>query len=269
MPNELDRLQRALDRERDCHISAHERRERESELISIVSHELRTPLTSICGSLGLVTSGAVGELPEDAKRLVAIAKNNCERLMRLVDVLLDIESLGSGRLTVKTDPLSLGPVVSQAIEATRGFGDQFGVDLLMVDTAAGAEVNGDSDRLVQVFTNLLSNAVKHSPPGGSVEIRLARRRESVRVSVSDCGQGVDPGIRDTLFEKFTRTAYPAGTPVRGFGLGLNIARVIVERHNGKIGFESPSDGGTHFYVDLPTCPASDAETPVEAASDSE
>ncbi|MDQ3270539.1 MAG: PAS domain S-box protein, partial [Pseudomonadota bacterium] len=141
-----------------------------SEFVSTVSHELRTPLTSIRGSLGLVAGGMAGKLPDTAMNLIGIAKNNCERLIRLINDILDIEKIESGKMKLDLQPMALMPLMTQAIAANEGYGLANNVTLALHCDETDLQVNVEADRLTQVVTNLLSNALKFSPPGGTVDV---------------------------------------------------------------------------------------------------
>jgi PAS domain S-box-containing protein len=220
------------------------------EFVSTVSHELRTPLTSIAGSLGLVAGGAAGELPEKAARLISIAQSNSQRLVRLINDVLDLEKLESGKLPFQFSVLDVRDVAQRAIDGVRGYADQLGVELLLAD-GPSAPVRGDPDRLVQVVTNLLSNAAKYSPPGEAVRVKVERDGSNVRLSVTDRGPGVPEAFRDRIFTRFAQ-ADSSDTRIKGgTGLGLYIAREIAERHGGRLWFESPQGGGAAFHLELP------------------
>jgi PAS domain S-box-containing protein len=222
-----------------------------SEFITTVSHELRTPLTSIRGSLGLLAGGAAGEIPHSAKTMVDIAYKNSERLTRLVNDILDIERIEGGKLAFQIAPLDLTGLVEQAIEANSGYGEQFRVTFMLTGSVQGACVQGDADRLIQVFTNLLSNAAKFSPAGGTVEVAVTRQDQVLRVSVTDHGPGVPETFRARIFGKFAQADGSATRQNGGAGLGLSIAKAIVERHGGRIDYTSEIDQGTTFFMDLP------------------
>jgi PAS domain S-box-containing protein len=221
-----------------------------SEFVSTVSHELRTPLTSIRGSLGLIAGGVVGELPETMKTLVHIAKNNCERLIRLINDILDVEKIESGNVRMEVRPVQLRALLTSAVAANESFGESQGIHLALDGGDDDLMVEADADRLVQVITNLLSNAVKFSPPGGTVSVRALRGGLGVRVEVSDQGPGIPEEFRGRIFQKFSQ-ADSSDTRVKGgTGLGLSISRAIVDRLGGNINFEcNPS--GTTFFVELP------------------
>jgi PAS domain S-box-containing protein len=221
------------------------------EFVSTVSHELRTPLTSIAGSLGLLTGGAAGALPEPAARLIRIAQNNSQRLVRLINDILDIEKIESGQVAFAFRRLSARAVAEQAIEANRGYADGFRVCVRLDARSQSGDVYADPDRLAQVMTNLLSNAIKFSPPEGEVEVAVHESGESVRISVRDHGNGVPMEFRPRVFDKFAQAETTDARRKGGTGLGLSIVRQIVTRLGGTVGFVDADGGGTVFYVDLP------------------
>src|SRR4051812_12862778 len=222
-----------------------------NDFVSVVSHELRTPLTSIRGSLGLIAGGVAGELPEKARTLVEIASKSCDRLVRLINDILDVEKIESGKMGFYFAPVELAPLLQRAVEDNRAYAEGYGVVLRVTATAAGARVWGDPDRLLQVMTNLISNAVKFSPRGGMVEIATARGSGDVRVSVTDHGRGIPPEFRQRIFERFAQSDSSSTRQKGGTGLGLSISRAIIERHHGRIGFTSEPGVATTFYCDLP------------------
>ncbi|HVZ42958.1 MAG TPA: ATP-binding protein [Ramlibacter sp.] len=223
-----------------------------SEFVATVSHELRTPLTSIRGSLALLAAGVAGVLPPKAAQLVRIANDNCERLVRLVGDILDIEKLDSGEVRLDLRATPLGPLLAQAVAANEGFARQHGVNLVLDagdDAQAAARV--DADRFVQVVTNLVSNAVKFSPPSTDVEVRLRAVDGKLRVEVRDHGPGVPEDFRQRIFARFSQADGSDARRRGGTGLGLSISRAIVERMRGTIGFRDEPTGGTTFHFDLP------------------
>jgi len=216
-----------------------------------VSHELRTPLTSIRGSLGLLAGGAAGEISHAAKKMIDIAYKNSERLTRLVNDILDIERIEGGKLAFQMTSLDLMQLVEQVLEANSGYGEQFGVTFVLTGNVAGARVQGDADRLTQVLTNLLSNAAKFSPAGGTVEVAVTRQDRQLCVSVSDHGPGVPAAFRARIFGKFAQADGSTSRQNAGAGLGLSIAKAIIERHGGRIDYTSELGQGATFFVDLP------------------
>jgi len=222
-----------------------------NEFVATVSHELRTPLTSIRGSLGLIAGGAVGELSEQARKLVSIAYNNSERLGRLINDILDMEKIESGKMRFELQPHRIRPLLEQAVEATRAYGEQLGVQLLLRGPLSDALVPLDSDRFMQVVANLLSNAAKFSPHGGVVEITTQHGDGSVRVLVSDRGPGIPEEFRSKVFDKFSQADASDTRQKSGTGLGLSIVKAIMEKHGGEIGFETEVGAGTTFYVTFP------------------
>ncbi len=222
-----------------------------NDFVSVVSHELRTPLTSIRGSLGLIAGGVAGELPEKARALVEIAAKNCERLVRLINDILDVEKIESGKMGFHFLPAELAPLIERAIEDNRAYAEGYGVELRVAAMAPGAWVWADPDRLLQVMTNLLSNAVKFSQRGGVVDIATVREIGDLRLSVTDHGRGIPPEFRQRIFEKFAQSDSSSTREKGGTGLGLSISRAIVERHRGRIGFTSEPGAATTFFCDLP------------------
>jgi PAS domain S-box-containing protein len=221
-----------------------------SEFVSVVSHELRTPLTSIVGSLGLISGGVAGELPAQAKTLIDIAHKNSERLVRLINDILDVEKIESGKMVFNIKPMELMPLIEQSVEANKGYGERYKVRFVLKDALPGVKVAADSDRLIQVVTNLLSNAAKFSPPGGTVDVSVSQHKGSIRVSVTDHGPGIPEEFRSRIFQKFAQADSSDSRQKGGTGLGLSICKAIVEKLGGKIGFETEMGVGTTFYFDL-------------------
>ncbi|TIR94072.1 MAG: response regulator [Mesorhizobium sp.] len=222
-----------------------------NDFISTVSHELRTPLTSIRGSLGLIAAGVAGELPPKAANLVNIAHNNSERLVLLINDILDMEKIESGVITFKIKQMPVRAVLEQAIAASSNYMADSGIRIVLVDDAPRAEANIDPDRLHQVMANLLSNAMKFSDPGGTVMVKLQRReRDMLRISVVDEGTGIPEAFRSRIFGKFEQADASSTRKKGGTGLGLSIVKTIVEKLGGAVSFESEEGKGTSFHVDL-------------------
>ena len=232
------------------------------EFVSTVSHELRTPLTSICGSLGLLMGNAAGDVSEPARRLLSIAQSNSQRLVKLVNDILDIEKLQSDQLVFKFRCVDVRSLIEQTIEANLGFADTYLVRLRR-DIAADGEVWVDPDRLAQAVTNLISNAIKFSPPDGEVVVAVERRGENLRLTVRDHGVGIPSEFKPRVFQRFAQADGTDARKTGGTGLGLSIVKEIVGRLGGDVGFADAAGGGTIFYVDLP---AFEQSRPVDGAS---
>src|SRR5262249_8106991 len=174
------------------------------EFIATVSHELRTPVTSIAGPVGLLMGGAAGDLPDAARRLVAIAQGHCKRLIRLVNDIVDFEKIESGKMIFDLQRVELKPLVEQAIDANRALADECGVPVRLDPNAADAAVYTDRDRLLHVLANLLSNAVKFSPRGEEAMASIEPRGDHVRIAVRDHGAGIPDEFKPLMFEKFAQ-----------------------------------------------------------------
>ena len=232
-----------------------------NDFISVVSHELRTPLTSIRGSLGLVAGGVGGALPEKAAGLIRIAHSNSERLVRLINDILDIEKIESGRMPFDIRPMALAPLVQQSIDASGGYLADRGVEVGLVEETPGIAALVDPDRLHQVMLNLLSNAIKYSPAKGRVEVVVRRREGMARISVRDEGPGIPEEFHARIFGTFEQADSSDTREKGGTGLGLSIVKAIVERLNGTVSFETKPGAGTIFHVDLPVVAAEPAPVP--------
>jgi len=224
-----------------------------ADFVSTVSHELRTPLTSMRGALGLLLSGAGGELSPKGRDLLRIALTNTDRLIRLINDILDIEKIDAGHVQIRRDRLRLLPIVESTLAGLEGLARDADVRL-EVGECADIEIFGDADRLTQVFTNLVSNAVKFSPKGAAVELSGVLSDGNVRVSVRDHGPGISPEFASRIFGRFQQAESAELRRSGGTGLGLSISKAITEMHAGRIGFQSAEGGGTEFYVELPVAP---------------
>lgn len=221
-----------------------------SEFTSTVSHELRTPLTSIRGSLGLIASGVMGALKPDIGRLIGIACDNTERLLFLINDILDISKIESGKMDFVMGPVDLKVVLLQSIEANQAYGEQYGVKYHLNDVVDGITVYADTDRLMQVLNNLLSNAAKFSPKGAEVDVSVIQKNEVIRVEIKDYGNGIPVEFQSRIFEKFSQADGSDTRKVGGTGLGLSISRAIVEKMGGSIGFDTEEGRGATFYIDV-------------------
>lgn len=225
------------------------------EFLSAVSHELRTPLTSILGSLSLLAGKAVGELPDKAQHLVAIAQRNGERLGRLIDDVLDLTKLEADRMSLNVRPYPLDRLLTEALQANTEYAARLGKSIVMrTAPIPQQEVCVDADRFLQIMANLLSNAVKYSPPNQPVEIRCTTDGQRAHIAVRDHGPGIPPSFRARLFEKFSQAQNDQRTSV-GTGLGLHISRLLIERMDGTIAVVSTPGHGAEFSIDLPCATA--------------
>lgn len=223
-----------------------------NEFISTVSHELRTPLTSIRGSLGLITGGAVGELPAEANDMLKIASNNTERLLLLINDILDIQKIESGQMAFNFQSVDVMSFLEQSLEENAAYGEQYGVKFVLSNKINDFQVYGDKDRMMQVMANLLSNAAKFSNENDTVEISVAHHHgDTIRISVTDHGPGIPQEFQPKLFDKFTQSDSSDTRQKGGTGLGLSITKIIVEKHGGLIDFVSREGIGTTFYIELP------------------
>ena len=224
-----------------------------NEFVSTVSHELRTPLTSIHASLSMLDGGMAGNLPPDVARLIAIASQSCDRLMRMVNDLLDIQKIEAGHMEYQRTAQQLAPLLHHVVDAMDGQARQAGVTLRL-DLPPGAErveAEIDNDRMVQVMSNLVSNAIKFTPKGKDVVLGLAQRPGWARLSVTDEGPGIPPAFQSRMFERFAQADAADSRQRSGSGLGLSISKAIVDEHGGSIGFETRAGAGTRFTVELP------------------
>jgi signal transduction histidine kinase len=222
-----------------------------SEFVSTVSHELRTPITAIRGSLKLLHAGTAGVLPESAAKLVGIAESSCERLVRLVNDILDIEKIAAGKLEFHLTDCDLVQLARQSLAAMEAYAAERRVKLKLNRAPPEARALADPDRVIQVLTNLISNATRFSPEGGAVEVGIASSGARHRVSVRDHGPGVAPQFRARLFQSFAQADAPSARATGGTGLGLAISKSIVERLGGSIGFEPCQGGGSVFFFEFP------------------
>jgi len=236
------------------------------EFVATVSHELRTPLTSICGSLGLLMATAGKNLPEQPQRLLAIAKSNGERLVKLVNDILDIEKLESGKVIFKFKVIEIRPLIEQVVDANRGYADTYLIRL-RADVRGDGQLWADPDRLSQALTNLISNAIKFSPPDGEVVLAAERNGTGYRLSVRDHGEGIPAEFKSRIFQKFAQADATSAKKTGGTGLGLSIVKEIAARLGGEVGFADASGGGTVFYLDLPSAGQAQAVAPGIAAAE--
>lgn len=219
------------------------------EFVSVVSHELRTPLTSIRGSLGLLEGGVAGELPVKAQRMLGIAVTNTDRLVRLINDILDIERMESGKVTIEKSEQNLADLMEQAVDLMQGMASQSRVQLLC--EVLDVPVMIDHDRMLQIVTNLLSNAIKFSAPGRAVTLSAEVQAERVVLKVADQGRGIPADRLESIFGRFQQVDTSDSREKGGTGLGLAISRTLARQHGGDIWVESELGRGSTFYLSLP------------------
>jgi PAS domain S-box-containing protein len=219
------------------------------DFVSMVGHELRTPLTLIRTTIDLLNEGDAGVLNETQARIVEVLHANTDRLMVLINDLLDMSAIDSGRLQIQPQPVDLVEVAREAAQETQPAAEAKQHQITL-DVPAEAQAWADRKRIGQVLSNLVGNAIKYTPPGGVIQIAVVVAEPWVEVSVRDNGIGIPPEEQAQLFEKFYRTSQGRRT-TGGTGLGLAIARSLVELHGGRIWCESDGQSGTTFTFTLP------------------
>ncbi|ACC83120.1 response regulator [Nostoc punctiforme] len=219
------------------------------EFVSVVSHELRTPLTSIYGSLGMLASGLLPTDSEQGKRLLQIAADSTERLVRLINDILDIERIESGKAKMEAEICNIVDLITQAVNVIQPLADKAGVTLSI--SALSGQVLADCDRIVQTLTNLLSNAIKFSSAGSTVWLGAQQEGDEVLLTIKDTGRGIPTDKLESIFERFQQVDSSDSRNHDGTGLGLAICKSIMQQHGGRIWAESILGEGSTFYVTLP------------------
>jgi PAS domain S-box-containing protein len=244
---ELERLL-ALEREQNERLREFDKLK--DEFLALVSHELRTPLTSIRGYLELLLDGEAGEITADQRKFLGVVERNAHRLLDLVSDLLLLAQIEAGKLVLDLDPVDLGAVASESVEASRPLAEEREITLtLATDTVP--TLPADRGRVAQLLDNLVSNALKFTPPGGRVDVRVRSLRGTAVIEVRDTGVGIPSDEQDRLFERFFRSSIATAQAIPGTGLGLAITKAIVEAHGGRITVASEEGVGTSFKVALP------------------
>ena len=219
------------------------------EFVSTVSHELRTPLTSIRGALGLLASGLLGNVDARAQRMLDIAVSNTDRLVRLINDILDLERMDSGRVELNRGVVDGGDLMIEAVEGIQSFAERARVTVIA--DPSHVQLWGDRDRIVQTLTNLLSNAVKFSPPGTTVLLNGSAADGMYTFAIEDEGRGIPKEHIESVFERFKQVDASDSRQKGGTGLGLAICRSIVAAHAGRIWVESEEGMGATFYFTIP------------------
>jgi PAS domain S-box-containing protein len=249
-----ERREELLERIQAARRAAESASHAKDEFLGVVSHELRNPLNSIQLWLEVLRPRA-GDHPQIARALEFI-KRAADTQTKLIDDLLDVARIESGKLRMEVVTVPLGPIVTAAQDSVRLAVAAKGITLELRLAEGSLAVTGDSSRLQQVASNLLSNAVKFTPKGGKVEVSLRRTDSHARLIVKDDGEGIAPEFLPHIFERFRQADASSTRNAPGMGLGLSIARQLVELHGGRIWAESPGKGkGATFFVDLPLAPA--------------
>ncbi len=202
-----------------------------------------------------MNTGVLGEVPDNLKPALIIAAKNGQRLADLIDDLLDLQKIEAGEMVFHFKTLNVGEMVKEAIESTKSYGEHLGIHVAMVVPKDEVLIRGDPSRLIQVMNNLLSNALKFSDEGGTVRVRVEPRGERVRICVQDEGIGIPENAHDRVFGKFSQVDSSDIRKVGGTGLGMNITKQIVERHDGRVDYESALGQGSTFYVEFDRIPA--------------
>lgn len=224
-----------------------------AEFISTVSHELRTPLTSIHGSIELIKNIISHDMPENISKLLSVADNNSQRLLLLINDILDIQKIESDQINLDIKCIHACPFVKQAIEDNASYAERYGIKYQLSTMDDSLRFLGDKDRLMQVMANLLSNAAKFSAYSNTVEVFVSRHlNDMVRISVVNRGPDIPEDFIGKIFDKFTQLDSSDTRAKGGTGLGLSIARAIVLQHGGTIDVAS-HEGVTNFYFNLPEC----------------
>lgn len=219
------------------------------EFLAMVSHDLRTPLTSVHGSMVLLSHGALGELPREAGELIGSTEREIQRLKNLVNDLLDVAKMESGKLEIVKRQILIDDIFEQAYDSLKTFAEGNRVKLEIAD--CDLTVQADGDRMVQVLVNLMSNAVKFSEPGSTVTVNAKNGFEFVEIEVIDTGRGIPAEFQESIFDRFKQVDAESDTRKGGTGLGLPICKMIVEQHGGKIGVRSKSGEGSTFWFTIP------------------
>ena len=222
-----------------------------SEVLASVSHEMRSPLTAIYGALDLFQLKKQGQAPDNDTRLLENAVSSCERLIRLVDTMLDTAKLTAAQTNLELAPCDLTELIEQTMTLLRLYAEELEVTVVFDKAVRDARILSDRDGLIQVLTNLLSNAIKFSPRAGTVRVGLERVASRLRLSVADHGPGIPEDFRPYLFQRFARADRSASARHRGIGLGLAISHDIVERLGGRLHYQTEFGVGTTFFVELP------------------
>lgn len=228
-----------------------------SEFLSTVSHELRTPLASIKGSLDIANSGALGEVPDKVSAVLTIAQRNSARLNALIEEILDLQSIESGKMNFKFSAIDVAGLLERSISAITPLTDKCKVAISLEAVSKDVFVRADQMRVEQVMSNILSNAAKFSHPGGKIIVRTNVDKDVVRIEVIDEGIGLSEDDRDRVFDQFSQIDSSDNRTFGGTGLGMNIAKQIMEAHDGFIDYAKNKGPGTTFFIEIARCEPTD------------
>lgn len=234
--------------------------ELKNDMVATVAHEFRTPLTSLRMAIHLCLEQVVGPVTEKQADLLHAAREDCERLQAMVDDLLDLSRIETGRVEMRKRPTSIAALVEATLEAHRVLSEERGVHLAVMPLPVDEEVFVDPERVALVLSNLVSNALRHTPAGGQITLRAQPTNGWVRFEMTDTGAGIAKEHQPHLFEKFFRVP---GTPTSGAGLGLSIAKEIIKGHGGEIGVKSEEGRGSTFWFTLPLATGNDTKEAVQ------
>lgn len=224
--------------------------EAKSRFLATVSHELRTPLTSIIGSLELIDSEKLGELPKTLKPIASIASRNGQRLATLIEDLLYIQKVEADEVVYNFKPVNANDLVFEAVESISGYANKLGINVTVNPAGEECQIIGDNGRLIQAMNNLLSNALKFSEEGATVKACVENFDARIRISIQDEGSGIPDDAKDDVFGRFTQVDSSDVRKVGGTGLGLYITKQIIDRHNANIDYVSKLGEGTTFFIEF-------------------
>jgi PAS domain S-box-containing protein len=233
------------------------------EFVSVVSHELRTPLTSIRGALGLLAAGKLDDAPDKRQRMLELATSNTDRLIRLINDILDIERMRSGGVTFDRVDLSAAAVIATAVEAMRPMAEREGI--VVHTESVDLRIFADPDRMMQLLTNLIDNAIKFSLRESAVDVSVRRDAGFALFEVRDRGRGIPAAMRESVFDRFQQVDHSDSRDKGGTGLGLAICRSIVEQHGGRIWVDSEIAEGSSFLFTIPLYPVDQQPSPGDPA----
>jgi len=259
---DITERERAAEALREAVVDAEEANQAKSRFLAMISHELRTPMTSVKGGLDLVLHGAAGEVSEPVKNLLTVAHRNSLRLLKLIDDVLDLQKLDLSAIILEQQDLDADKFLRDIVEEYEAYAKEKKVRLAITTGGVDRQLRADPNRLKQVVGNVISNAVKFSPEGGRVECSTQLIETKLRLSIKDHGIGIPKNEEDQVFGRFNQVKHSSSQASGGSGLGMHIAKLLIERMGGSISYESRLGLGTTFRIDIPISPQ---EIPVHPA----